>query len=143
MKRLLGALIAILLMYASLALGQTYDTKSDDHGGGTYTSEETSTGYNYYDQNNKLVGTSERDGSGGYSYYDKSGNYTGSVSPDKYGGYTSYDDRGIQAGTLENTPSNKYDYKSRYEGGTSEYDVSQGNQKDVGALNPFAQENNN
>ena len=93
-------------------------------------------GYDYYDDNNNLIGHSEQDGSGGYIYYDDSGNEVGSITPSGDGRYAIYDAYGVESGTLESLPTDKYRYQSSFEGTYQEVEPLAGDYDDIATINP-------
>ena len=136
MKNLL--VFTISMVFALTIWAQTYDSATDGASGSDPTSQETSTGYEYYDESGNLTGHSEQTTEGGYIYYDEFGAEVGAIEGDAESGYSFTDVLGGDVGEAEITPSGKYRFLSEESGELTEVDVIGESGEDIGIVNPEA-----
>ena len=134
MEKLIIFIICGLFIPATFS--QQFDTTTKGISKGDFYSQKTSSGYEYFDSEDNLIGHSERNPDGGYTYYDAYGAQIGSIERDEEGIYTIYNDKNAEIGTLEELPSKKYRYRSSFREDINEFDVRPSEEEDIGALNP-------
>jgi hypothetical protein len=132
-------IIFTISMVFTLSLGaQTFESATEGASGRDSFSQQTPTGYEYFDASGNLIGSSEKNLDGSYTYYDQFGAEVGRIQGDPASGYTITDVIGGDVGTVDTTPSGKYRYQDTEGDDITEIDVLGGSDEDIGVINPEA-----